>query len=48
MAVLHVKDFPEDLQHRLRMAAVAREETVKALVERAIAELLDKLERERR
>ena len=48
VAVLHIKGFPEDLQRRLRLAAVARDATVKALVERAVARLLDQLDVEDR
>ena len=45
MGVLHVKDFDDDLQRRLRIAAAKLDTTMKALIEQAVAKELAELER---
>lgn len=48
MATLYIRDFPEDLQRRLRVAAALQDESMKDLVIRAVEAEVTKIERKRR
>jgi plasmid stability protein len=48
MGVLHIRDFDDDLQRRLRIAASVHDTTMKAIIEAAVQRELDRLEREPR
>lgn len=47
VATLYIRDFPDDLQRRIRVAAAQGDETMKALIIRAVEAELAKLERKR-
>jgi plasmid stability protein len=46
VGVLHIRDFDDGLQRRLRIAASVNDTTMKAIVEEAVARELARLERE--
>jgi hypothetical protein len=45
MGTLHIKDFPDDLQRQIKVAAAQRDESMKALIIRACEAELAKLGR---
>ena len=48
VATLYIRDFPDDLQRRLRVAAARIDESMKTVVIRAVEREVDKLDRESR
>jgi plasmid stability protein len=48
VATLYVKEFPDDLHRRARVAAAERDETLKALVTRAVEAELERIDAERK
>jgi plasmid stability protein len=42
VTVLHVRDFPDDLHRKLRVAAAARDETIRDIVIAAIGQELER------
>jgi plasmid stability protein len=44
VAILYIRDVPDDLHRRLRVAAAQRDESMRALVLRAVEHELDRLE----
>lgn len=48
VATLYVRDFPEELQRRLRVAAAMSDETMKDLVIRAVEAEVARIEKRRR
>jgi plasmid stability protein len=45
MGVLHIRDFDDELQRRLRIAASIHDTTMKAIIEAAVRRELERLER---
>ena len=48
MGVLHIRDFDDELQRRLRIAASIHDTTMKAIIEAAVRRELERLERDQK
>lgn len=48
MATLYIRNWPDDVHRRLRVAAAENDETIKDIVLRAVEAELAKLEKRRR
>ena len=48
MATLYVRDFPDDIYHRLTVEAQTRRQSVSALTKTLIEAALDRADRERK
>jgi plasmid stability protein len=45
MAMIYLKDFPDDLHHRMKVQAALERTTMKDLIIRLLEEYLDKADR---
>jgi plasmid stability protein len=48
VATLYIRNWPDDVHRRLRVAAAENDETIKDIVLRAVEAELEKLERQNR